>query len=86
MELKSQIEQHSARIAVIGQGYVGLPLAIAFAQVGFEVTGIDVDADRVEALNRAVSHIRDVEGETLRGLVTAGRYRATTAMERLAGQ
>ena len=84
MELKSQIEQHSARIAVIGQGYVGLPLAIAFAQVGFEVTGIDIDADRVEALNRAVSHIGDVEGETLRGLMTTGRYRATTAMERLA--
>jgi UDP-N-acetyl-D-glucosamine dehydrogenase len=84
MELKSQIEQHSARIAVIGQGYVGLPLAIAFAQVGFEVTGIDIDADQVEALNRAVSHIHDVESETLRGLVTAGRYRATTAMECLA--
>jgi UDP-N-acetyl-D-glucosamine dehydrogenase len=84
MELKTQIEQHSARIAVIGQGYVGLPLALAFAQVGFAVTGIDVDADRVEALNRAVSHIGDVEGETLEQLVTAGRYRATTAMERLA--
>ena len=84
MELKTQIEQHSARIAVIGQGYVGLPLALAFAQVGFAVTGIDVDADRVEALNRAVSHIGDVEGETLKQLVTAGRYRATTAMERLA--
>ncbi len=83
-ELKTQLEQHSARLAVIGQGYVGLPLAVAFAQVGFEVTGIDVDAGRVEALNRAVSHIRDVEGETLRALVTAGRYCATTAMERLA--
>lgn len=83
LELKTRIEQHSARIAVIGQGYVGLPLAVAFAQAGFEVTGIDVDADRVEALNRAVSHIRDVESDRLSALVTAGRYRATTAMEHL---
>jgi UDP-N-acetyl-D-glucosamine dehydrogenase len=83
MELKTQIEQHSARIAVIGQGYVGLPLAVAFAQVGFAVTGIEIDADRVAALNRAVSHIGDVEDETLRALVAAGRYRATTTMERL---
>jgi UDP-N-acetyl-D-glucosamine dehydrogenase len=83
MELQAQIEQHSARIAVIGQGYVGLPLAVAFAQVGFDVIGIDIDVDRVEALNRAVSHIGDVAGETLKELVMAGRYRATTTMERL---
>src|SRR5262249_24432496 len=84
MELKTQLEQHSARIAVIGQGYVGLPLAVAFAQVGFVVTGIDVDADRVAALNRGVSHIGDVEDDTLRDLVAAGRYRATTTMRCLA--
>jgi UDP-N-acetyl-D-glucosamine dehydrogenase len=84
MELKTQIEQHSARIAVLGQGYVGLPLAVAFAQVGFAVTGIDIDAERVEALNRAASHIRDVDNATLRALLTAGRYRATTAMAALA--
>ncbi|HJY83476.1 MAG TPA: nucleotide sugar dehydrogenase, partial [Candidatus Binatia bacterium] len=84
MELKTQIEQHAARIAVIGQGYVGLPLAVAFAQVGFTVTGIEIDAARVAALNRAVSHIGDVEHDTLRALVAAGRYRATTAMEGLA--
>lgn len=84
MELQTRLEQHSARIAVIGQGYVGLPLAVAFAQVGFTVTGIEIDVDRVEALNRAVSHIRDVDSETLKELVTAGRYRATSMMEYLA--
>ena len=84
MELRTRIAHHSARIAVIGQGYVGLPLAVAFAQVGFPVTGVEVDLDRVETLNRGVSHIRDVESDTLKELVTAGRYRATSAMEDLA--
>ena len=84
MELQTRIEQHSARIAVIGQGYVGLPLALAFAQVGFTVTGIEVDLDRVEALNHAVSHIGDVQSATLQALITAGRYHATTEMAELA--
>jgi len=84
MELQTRIEQHSARIAVIGQGYVGLPLALAFAQVGFPVTGIEVDRERVEALNHAVSHIGDVQSATLQALITAGRYHATTEMAELA--
>ena len=84
MELQRQIEQHTARIAVIGQGYVGLPLAVAFAQVGFAVTGIDVDLDRVEALNRGCSHIGDVAPEALTALTTSGRYRATATMSSLA--
>src|SRR5262245_46829243 len=84
MALKTQLEQHSARIAVIGQGYVGLPLAVAFAQVGFAVTGIDVDLDRVEALNRGRPHIGDVAPETLSTLLASGHYRATATMSGLA--
>lgn len=47
-ELQSKIEKRSATIGVIGQGYVGLPVACLFAQAGFPVMGIDVKADRVE--------------------------------------
>jgi UDP-N-acetyl-D-glucosamine dehydrogenase len=59
-------------------------LAIAFAQVGFKVAGIDIDTERVEALNRAASHVRDVDNATLRALLDTGCYRATTAMATLA--
>lgn len=79
--LRDRIESHAARVAVMGQGYVGLPLAIEFAKVGFRATGIDLDAEKVAALNRGESHIPDVPSATVRELVLAGRYRAATDME-----
>lgn len=81
VELRNRIESHAARVAVMGQGYVGLPLAIEFAKAGFSVTGIDLDADKVAALNRGASHIPDVPMETVRELVASKRYRAATAMD-----
>src|SRR5581483_12038099 len=77
-ELLRRIEHHTARIAVIGQGYVGLPLAVEFARSGFQVTGIDADARRVEALGRGDSYIPDVPEAHLREVLEAGRYVATT--------
>jgi UDP-N-acetyl-D-glucosamine dehydrogenase len=67
----------------MGQGYVGLPLAIEFAKVGFHVTGIDLDADKVAALNCGESHIPDVPSAVVRELVSAGRYRAAAEMNAL---
>ncbi len=72
-----KIENRSARLAVIGLGYVGLPLAVEFAQAGFEVTGIDVDAERVRKLLAGVSYIRDVPTRDVRDLVRSGRLTAT---------
>ncbi|HEY3066271.1 MAG TPA: nucleotide sugar dehydrogenase [Methylomirabilota bacterium] len=86
MTLKAKIENRSARIAVVGQGYVGLPLAVEFARAGFHVTGIDIDGARVEALARGESHIPDVSSEDLRGLLAAGRYAASADSAALAGQ
>lgn len=77
-QLATQIENHSARLAVIGQGYVGLPLAAEFAHAGFSVTGLDNDSDRVTGLNEGVSHTSDVPEELLSSLRAARRYRATT--------
>jgi UDP-N-acetyl-D-glucosamine dehydrogenase len=66
------------RVGVIGLRYVGLPLAVAFAEVGLEVIGVDVDADKVAALMAGRSPIRDVPEEALRAALESGRFRATT--------
>jgi UDP-N-acetyl-D-glucosamine dehydrogenase len=70
--LLSKIEGHSAVIAVIGLGYVGLPLAVAFAERGFSVVGIDVDAAKVAALNRGESYVQDIPSARLNGIRVQG--------------
>ncbi|MCC6887925.1 MAG: nucleotide sugar dehydrogenase [Hyphomicrobiales bacterium] len=64
-QLLTKIEGHSAVIAVIGLGYVGLPLAVAFAERGFPVVGVDVDATKVAALNRGESYVPDIPSARL---------------------
>jgi UDP-N-acetyl-D-glucosamine dehydrogenase len=68
MSLKQKIENREAVVGIIGLGYVGLPLAVAFAKTGFQVVGIDIDEQKVTALNRQESYIEDVSSETLAGL------------------
>ncbi len=75
--LDQKIADKSARIAVIGLGYVGLPLAVGLSKAGFQVTGVDLDAKKVESLLRGVSYIPDVPNEDLAPLVSEGRLRAT---------
>ncbi|HEX6456731.1 MAG TPA: nucleotide sugar dehydrogenase [Solirubrobacterales bacterium] len=71
------------RIGIIGLGYVGLPLAVAFAEAGCEVVGLDVDEAKVEALNAGRSYIEDVPSSSLAPL--AGKLRATADYGELAG-
>jgi UDP-N-acetyl-D-glucosamine dehydrogenase len=71
------------KIGIIGLGYVGLPLAVAFAEAGHDVIGVDVDSRRVERLRRSESDVEDVRSETLRGIVE--RFTATTEHEHLGG-
>src|SRR5216117_3515381 len=75
--LIDRIRDRAARISVIGQGYVGLPLAVEFARAGFSVNGLDTDLDRVTALNSGRSYSPDVESDDLAALLRAGRYEAT---------
>lgn len=77
-ELIQEIQRKHANIAVIGMGYVGLPLAITFANAGFNVTGIDSNEEKVEMINRSESYISDVTNAQLRKHIDAGRLRATT--------
>ncbi|HEY74704.1 MAG TPA: nucleotide sugar dehydrogenase [Thermoflexia bacterium] len=80
-EWERRIEERTARVAVIGIGYVGLPLAVGFAQAGFPVVGVDVDERKVASVNEGRSYIGDVTDEELRPHVEAGRLRATTDYE-----
>ncbi len=86
MTLDRQIEAKTARVSVVGQGYVGLPLAVEFARCGFRVTGIEVDSERIAALTRGKSYIPDVPSEHVGEAVQSGRYRATSDMRALADQ
>ncbi len=75
--LKRKINSKKAKIAVLGLGYVGLPLAVNFAKKGFRVFGLDKDQDRVQHINRQESYISDIPQRELsrvvqRGLLTAG--------------
>ena len=68
-------------VAIIGLGYVGLPLAVEFARAGVQVRGIDVDPHRIQTINRGESYIPDVPSADLLPLVQAGRLSAGTAYE-----
>lgn len=77
-ELIQLIQKRRANIAIIGMGYVGLPLAITFANAGFNVIGVDPDENKVEMLNRSESYITDVTNAQLRKHIDSGRIRATS--------
>ncbi len=76
--LAEKIRSHTARVGVVGLGYVGLPLAVEMARAGFTVTGIDTDAGKVARLERGECYIDDVEPEVLAGLVRGGKLQATS--------
>jgi UDP-N-acetyl-D-glucosamine dehydrogenase len=77
-QLKQRISKRTARVGVLGLGYVGLPLAVEFANAGFEVVGIDVQQDKVDQFNRGDSYIKDVENDVFAPLVKSGKLRATS--------
>jgi UDP-N-acetyl-D-glucosamine dehydrogenase len=75
--LMNRIDERSARIVIVGQGYVGLPLAMEFARAGYVVQGLDADHDRVIALGAGRSYIADVPDADVRAQLDAGRYEPT---------
>jgi UDP-N-acetyl-D-glucosamine dehydrogenase len=83
-QLLAKFESREARIAIIGLGYVGLPLAVAFAESGYRVTGIDLDARKIDALNRGESYVEDVPAATVANLMERGLLTATTDYAALA--
>ena len=76
-QLIEKFTNRTARIAVMGLGYVGLPLAVVFAEAGFDVTGIDPDERKVAAVRKGESYIQDVTTAQISRLVAEGKLRAT---------
>ncbi len=79
----SRIHARVERVGVVGLGYVGLPLAVAFGEAGLDVVGVDADAKKVAAINAGASHVEDVSSEILESSVGAGKLTATTEFEAL---
>ena len=82
-ELEEKIAGKSAIIGIVGLGYVGLPLAVAFAGVGFRVMGFDVQQKRVDLVNQGKSYIADVSSNSLSSVLAKGLLEATTEQSRL---
>ncbi|HEX9617679.1 MAG TPA: nucleotide sugar dehydrogenase [Anaerolineales bacterium] len=76
--LIERFKDRTASVAILGLGYVGLPLATIFAEAGFKVTGIDPDANKVDSICRGESYIQDVPTEQIARLVNSGNLLATT--------
>jgi nucleotide sugar dehydrogenase len=81
--LKQLIRTNRATVAVIGLGYVGLPLAVAFAQKGFSVLGVDVSASRIARIKDRKSYILDITHNEIDDIVSRGKFRAGTDFELL---
>jgi UDP-N-acetyl-D-glucosamine dehydrogenase len=80
-----KVEARQARVAVIGLGYVGLPLAIAFAEGGLATVGLDIDGERVDRLRQGSSYLLDVPSAAVAAMVGDGRFLPTTDERALDG-
>lgn len=76
--LYRKLDDRSARVVILGLGYVGLPLATVLAEAGYNVLGVDLDGSKVDKLNQGISYIDDVETSLVEKLVKAGSLKATT--------
>lgn len=79
--LKDKIKSKKAKIAVVGLGYVGLPLAVNFAKKGFTVFGLDKDQDRVDRCNKKENYISDIKNADLKLVVDKEKFAASTNFE-----
>lgn len=77
--LEKKLSERRALVAVVGLGYVGLPVAVEFAEAGFHVIGVDLDRDRVTQLQQSDSYLLDLPAARIAPLVAAGSFRATTS-------
>lgn len=75
--LIKKLRDKTANIAILGLGYVGLPLAVVFGEAGFHVTGVDPDQRKIDALKKGISYIPDVKTEAVSKLVKDGKFTAT---------
>ncbi len=84
-EFIAKVESRRARIGIVGIGYVGLPIAVTFAEAGFHVTGVDLRDEKVETINSGRSHLRDISDDRVGKLVEDGLLEASTSFGPLVG-
>lgn len=84
-ETLNRFSSRKARVAIIGLGYVGLPLAVEFAHAGFSVLGLDVAKARVDSINLGSSPVLDVSDTALQGVILSGKFRASVELADLDG-
>ena len=73
-----KIKEKNAHIGIIGLGYVGLPLAIEFCKTGFQVTGLDIDQEKIDLLSQGKSYIKHISGEKIKHLNKEGKFKGST--------
>ena len=83
LELEAKIATKTARFGVIGLGYVGLPLGLTLSDAGFNVTGIDIDTNRIDSIVAGRSYITDIGDQELRKAMSEKRFRATTDLSEI---
>ena len=77
-ELILKLKNKTAKLGVVGLGYVGLPLAVEKAKAGYNVTGFDVQEKKVDSVNKGINYIGDIIDTDLKNLVQTGKLKATT--------
>ena len=85
-QLNNKIESKQAKIGIIGMGYVGLPLALEFAESDFNVTGFDIDKNKIPFLNEGKSYIKHIGSERIKNLVEKNKFIATNNFKELENQ
>jgi len=83
LELEAKITTKTARFGVIGLGYVGLPLGLTLSDAGFDVTGIDIDTNRIDSIVAGRSYITDIGDQELQKAISEKRFRATTDLSEI---
>src|SRR5215216_4109238 len=83
--LIKSLKEKKARVGILGLGYVGLPLAVVFAEAGFHVTGVDPDSRKIDSLKKGISYIPDVKNEAVEKIVDSGFFTVTTDFSILQG-
>jgi len=82
---KKKLNNYMRKVAIIGQGYVGLPLAVAAAQSGIQTVGIEINPKKVELLNLGISDVEDVKSSDLASLIDKKLYRVTSEYSSIKG-
>ena len=82
-QFQTRVEERTARVGVVGMGYVGLPIALLFAKKGFPTTGFDIDPAKIESLGRGNSYIKHIPEREIADEVEQGRFTPTTDFARL---